>query len=222
MSCLWPSIPLFFWLHFSTCFLFCTSQYLFQTPCLNSSGSMLPSHDMATLLSTASFKASFLRCPTCCVPEVNRKDLHPSLTIDPRFCNSALVLFSRVHPSTLRHNSRQMISQSNHNSSSRASSCFVVLLGDARVCSGFLKAIFISPGTDFLCILSCSATLNSYKHIKFISFPSCIRLPYSTLIDWTSESWPHSSSHSSSFCEGFCASMTCFSFSATSLCGCKP
>ena len=164
--------------------LHCTSQYLLLTPCLNSSGSMLPSHDMATLLSTASFKASVLRFPTCCVPEFERKDLQPSLTIDPRFCNSALILFSRVHPaSTLRHNTRQIVSHSNHNSSSRASSSFIVLLGDAHVCSGFLEAIFTHSGTDVLCILSCYAMLISYKHMKFISFPSCIRLPYSTLID---------------------------------------
>ena len=169
----------------------CTSQYLLVTPCLLSSGSLFPSHDMshhlvdlATLLSTASIKASFLKGPTFRVTEVNRKDLQPSLTIDPRFCNPALILFSRVHPaSTLRHNTRQMVSHSNHNSSSRASSCFVVLLGDARVCSGFLEGIFTHSGTDVLCTLSCYAMLNSYKHIKFISFSSCIRLPYSTLID---------------------------------------
>ena len=136
--------------------LLCTSQYLLLTPCPNSSGSMLPSHDMATLLSTASFKASFLRFPTCSVPEFERKDLQLSLTIDPRFCSVALILVSRVHPaSTLRHKTRQMVSHSNHNSSSRVYSCFVVLLGDARVCSGFLEAIFTHSGTDFLCILSC-------------------------------------------------------------------
>ena len=124
---------------------------------------MLPSHDishhlvdLATLLSTASIKASFLKGPTFRVPEVNRKDLQASPTIDPFFCNAALILFSRVHrASTLRHNTRQMVSHSNHNSSSRASSCFVVLLGDPRVCSGFLEAIFTHTATDFLCILSC-------------------------------------------------------------------
>ena len=169
----------------------CTSQYLLVTPCLLSSGSLLPSHDfcrglvdLAILPSTASIKASFLKGPIFRVPEVNRKDLQPSLTIDPRFCNAAVILFSGVHPaSTLRHNTRQMVSHSNHNSSSRASSCFVVLLGDAGVCTGFLKAIFKDPGEDFLCFFSCYAMLNTYKHVKFISFPSCIHLPYSTLID---------------------------------------
>ena len=159
----------------------CTSQYLFLTPCLNSSGSLLPSHDMATLLSTASFKASFLRFPTRCVPEVNRKDVQPSLTIDPRFCNAALILFSRVHPaSTLRHNTRQMVSHSNHNSSSRASSCFVVLLGDARVCSGFLKAnlnTLVKMSCASCLVKRCSIPTNTSNSFLFHHASTC-RTPF--------------------------------------------
>ena len=85
MSCLWPSNLMCLLAALLQLLWPCTSQYLVLTPCLNSSGSMLPWHDVATLLSTTSIQASFLKGAKFRVPEVNRKDLRASPTIDPFF-----------------------------------------------------------------------------------------------------------------------------------------